>query len=48
MMISDVDTVFLDTNVLVYANVATAPNHQVALTAIQQFWAAGTELRMAI
>ena len=39
-----VNTVFLDTNVLVYASVTASPFHQQALSAIQNYAAAGTEL----
>lgn len=38
------DRVFLDTNVLVYANAAEAPLHQVALRAIETRYDAGVEL----
>ncbi|GIK41618.1 MAG: ribonuclease VapC [Chloroflexota bacterium] len=38
------DLVFLDTNILVYANVASAPLHQAAITAIQNLWDSGNEL----
>ena len=44
MMIVDVDSVFLDTNVLVYANVMESPLHQLALKAIQSYYDIGTEL----
>ena len=43
-MIGDGEKVFLDTNVLVYANVAEAPLHTVALRAIQIREQAGMEL----
>jgi predicted nucleic acid-binding protein len=36
--------VFLDTNVLVYANVASAPLHQTAITTIQNLWDNSNEL----
>lgn len=35
------EPIFLDTNVLVYANVATAPLHDDAVSAIQQLWDEG-------
>ena len=35
MATPDVETLFVDTNVLIYANVAEAPLHQAALQAIQ-------------
>lgn len=38
------DPVFLDTNILVYANVASAPLHQAAITAIQNLWDSDSEL----
>ena len=38
------EAVFLDTNVLVHANVAESPLHQLALTAIQKRYDAGVEL----
>ena len=43
-MNGDVDSVFLDTNVLVYANVSESPLHQVALNTIQTYYDAGAEL----
>lgn len=39
-----VDPVFVDTNVVVYANIATAPLHTVALQTIHNLWSAGVEL----
>src|SRR5437870_5640958 len=36
--------VFLDTNVLVYANAAEAPLHQVSLAAIEDRYVAGVDL----
>jgi predicted nucleic acid-binding protein len=36
--------IFLDTNILVYANVASAPLHQAAIAAIQNLWDNGNEL----
>lgn len=38
------DTVFLDTNVLVYANVKSAPLHNAALQTLDDHWNAGVEL----
>ena len=38
------EPLFVDTNVLVYANVAQAPLHQVALQTLQHYDAAGREL----
>lgn len=38
------DPVFIDTNVLVYANVASAPLHQVAQEKTKAFFEAGVEL----
>jgi predicted nucleic acid-binding protein len=43
-MTTAVDSVFVDTNVLVYANVATAPSHQVALDALTEMHATGVQL----
>ena len=43
-MNGDVKAVFLDTNVLVYANVSESPLHQVALKTIQAYYDAGVEL----
>ncbi len=40
----DGDRVFLDTNILVYANAAEAPLHQIALIAIETRYEAGVEL----
>jgi len=37
------DPVFLDTNVLVYAAILTAPAHQDARRALQKLYDAGTE-----
>lgn len=39
-----VEAVFLDTNLLVYANVANSPLHQRSLEAIQSYVGAGTTL----
>jgi predicted nucleic acid-binding protein len=38
------DPVFVDTNVLVYANTATAPFHAEAQAALQSFAASGAEV----
>jgi predicted nucleic acid-binding protein len=38
------EPLFLDTNILVYANVAQAPLHQLALETIKQYAAAGHTL----
>jgi predicted nucleic acid-binding protein len=44
-MVSGVDSpLFLDSNILVYANAAGAPQHQAALGALQRSAAAGAEL----
>jgi predicted nucleic acid-binding protein len=40
----DADTWFVDTNVLVYANIAQAPLHTVALTRLQQIAQSGATL----
>lgn len=40
----DANAVFLDTNILVYANVEESPFHQLALEAIQTRYEAGMEL----
>ncbi|MBI3301165.1 MAG: type II toxin-antitoxin system VapC family toxin [Deltaproteobacteria bacterium] len=40
----DGDRIFLDTNVLVYANAAESPLHQIALSAIETRYDAGVEL----
>lgn len=39
-----VDPVFLDTNILVHANVAESPRHHVALETVKQFSEAGVEI----
>jgi len=44
MAMMDVEPVFLDTNILVFANVAEAPLHELARTAIETRYNAGTEL----
>jgi len=38
------NVVFVDTNVLIYANVADAPLHSVALSAIVSRYAAGVDI----
>lgn len=38
------DAVFVDTNILVYANIATAPFHTVAEQKLHDLFSAGTEL----
>jgi len=43
-MTGEDNAVFLDTNILVYANVAESPFHQAALQAIQTRYQAGVEL----
>ena len=43
-MIKDVNSVFFDTNVLVYANVMESPLHQLAIKTIQSYYDIGTEL----
>ncbi len=44
MVTTDAKSVFLDTNVLVYASVAEAPLHQVARDAIQAYEQSGNSL----
>jgi predicted nucleic acid-binding protein len=44
MVIGDGDSIFLDTNILVYASQIQSPFHQVAMEAIQDFYNAGVEL----
>ncbi len=44
MATTDVEPVFLDTNVLVYANVAESPFHPRALSAIETRYDSGIEL----
>ena len=39
-----VEPVFLDTNILVHANVAESPRHRVALETVKQFSEAGVEI----
>lgn len=44
MMNGNVDSAFIDTNILVYANVIESPLHQLALNTIQFYYDSGTEL----
>lgn len=44
MMIPADEAVFLDTNVLVYANVASAPLHAEALRSVMHYWENGNPL----
>ena len=44
MATSAVNSVFLDTNVLVYATVSSAPLHTVTLTRLQELWASEQSL----
>ncbi|MEH2412619.1 type II toxin-antitoxin system VapC family toxin [Nostoc sp.] len=44
MVIGVANSVFLDTNILVYANVSESPFHQAALQAIENLYDAGIEL----
>jgi len=44
MAMTDAEPVFLDTNILVFANVAEAPLHELAHEAIETRYNAGTEL----
>lgn len=44
MAMTDVKSVFLDTNILVFANVAEAPFHEIAHAANETRYNAGTEL----
>lgn len=44
MMNPEDNGVFLDTNILVYANVDSAPLHKTALDRIQQLWDDGNDL----
>jgi predicted nucleic acid-binding protein len=39
-----VERIFIDTNILVYASIAEAPLHQIALTRLQNYEQAGCEL----
>jgi predicted nucleic acid-binding protein len=41
---TDAKALFIDTNILIYANVATAPLHALALNAIKQAHQAGRPL----
>jgi predicted nucleic acid-binding protein len=44
MAMMDAESVFLDTNILVYANVAEAPLHELAHASIETHYNAGIEL----
>lgn len=44
MATKDDNALFIDTNILVYANVATAPLHEQALRAIEEVYQAGRSL----
>lgn len=44
MVMMEDNAIFLDTNILVYANVEESQFHEVALQAIQRFYDAGSEL----
>jgi predicted nucleic acid-binding protein len=44
MVMTDDNSVFLDTNILVYASVPESPLHLVAINAIQSYEEAGTQL----
>ncbi|MEH2170888.1 MAG: hypothetical protein V7K41_30405 [Nostoc sp.] len=44
MVIGDANSVFLDTNILVYASQIQSPFHQAAIEAIQGFYDAGVDL----
>ncbi|MBU7582351.1 MAG: PIN domain-containing protein [Nostoc sp. TH1S01] len=44
MVTGDANPVFLDTNILVYANVAESPFHQAAIQKIQNFYDTEIEL----
>ncbi|MEH1816746.1 MAG: PIN domain-containing protein [Nostoc sp.] len=44
MVIGVANSVFLDTNILVYANVSESPFHQAALQAIENLYDTGIEL----
>src|SRR2546423_212539 len=44
MATTAVDATFVDTNILVYANVALAPLHAIAYQTLAGLWVAGTEL----
>lgn len=41
---TDADPLFIDTNILIYANVATAPLHELALNAVNVAHQAGRPL----
>jgi predicted nucleic acid-binding protein len=44
MAMMDAEPIFLDTNILVFANVAEAPLHELAHTAVETIYNTGTEL----
>ena len=44
MVMTDANSVFLDTNILVYASVPESPLHLVAINAIQSYEQSGTQL----
>jgi predicted nucleic acid-binding protein len=44
MVMTDANSVFLDTNILVYASVPESPLHLVAMSAIQSYEQSGTQL----
>ncbi len=44
MVTSDDKPVFIDTNILIYANVASAPYHQLAIETLQSFNSLAVEL----
>ena len=44
MAMTDDNAIFIDTNILIYANVATAPLHEQALNAIKEAHQAGRPL----
>lgn len=44
MVTTDVSQVFIDSNVLIYANVVTAPFHTQAQVALQNLWQSGANL----
>ncbi len=44
MAMTDAEPLFIDTNILIYANVATAPLHEQALSAIKEADQAGRPL----
>lgn len=44
MVMTDARRVFVDTNVLIYANVGSAPLHDLAQKSLQSLWTAGDEI----